>query len=341
MPYDAEGNWAPMPRCEKTLDEMKAEIRAAKGETYTEKAGAMVYLARHAEPLVGRGGKESRLADKMQETIAVEWGRTTHMPQNPPLTKRGRQQAVDLGTSLIGKGITRIYCSPFLRCVQTAEQVSAVFNCPFQVELGLCEWLIKAWYPTDPQPQMCSTTINEVYPSCDGSYRQLVKDIQYPEDDEDMRNRLAASMKHIVRDGHGASGHNFGGVLVIGHASGIEHLAKALTLDDIDIPPTPFCSTTALRKQADGSWSVLGHESYKMITALDHNYLSQGHTLRAFQPQSVPLPGTTATSGLHADLAFLDGHQFGSGMSSMDGDGDGTLTRAEWMSQMSSNDLKQ
>merc|ERR1712093_675971 len=108
------------------------------------------------------------------------------MPLNPPLTRRGRQQATELGESLVGKGITHIYCSPFLRCVQTAEQAGAVLKVPFRVENSLCEWLIKAWYPTDPRPQMCPESIHEVYPTCDGSYQQLINDVSYPEPDDEM-----------------------------------------------------------------------------------------------------------------------------------------------------------
>jgi broad specificity phosphatase PhoE len=51
----------------------------------------------------------------MQKAIVAEWHATTKMPQNPPLTRRGRQQGKELGEALIGKGISHIYCSPFLR----------------------------------------------------------------------------------------------------------------------------------------------------------------------------------------------------------------------------------
>ena len=64
---------------------------------------------------VGRGGSEGRLESEIQKAIVDEWHATTKMPQNPPLTRRGRQQGKELGEALIGKGISHIYCSPFLR----------------------------------------------------------------------------------------------------------------------------------------------------------------------------------------------------------------------------------
>jgi broad specificity phosphatase PhoE len=320
-----------------TLEEMKAQIRAQRAPSTTCRPGAMVYVARHGEPLVGRGGKESRLEDDLQIAVAAEWAKTTKMPQNPPLSRRGRQQGLELGQALIGKGVSHVYCSPFLRCVQTAEAVAEVLNCPFRVEMGLCEWLIKPWYPSDPRPQMCGESIFEVYPTCDGSYNSLVKEVDYPEEDDKMRARLDASMKHLVGDGHGAAGLNFGSILVIAHASGIEALCKAL-VPSASILPTPFCSLTAMEKTAYGTWMmsdgalniqgptydrlqrVLTQDpTLRLYGEIEHDYLSQGHTLSEFKPSFVPLPGTKPTSGLAA----------------MDADGDGTLDRSEWMKMVS------
>ena len=92
------------------------------------------------------------------------------------------------------------------------------------------------------------------------------------------------------------------------HASGIDALCQAL-VPHVSIPPHPFCGITSMQKQGDGSWG--------MVTELDHNFLQQGHTLSTVKPSFVPLPGTKPTSGL----------------AGMDADGDGVLTRGEWMSQ--------
>jgi len=155
---------------------------------------------------------------------------------------------------------------------------------------------------------MCGESVWEVYPSCEGTYPQLYKELEYPESDDKMRERLYKAMRHIVGDGHGAAGLNFGSVLVIGHASGIDALCDSL-VGDVDTPPFPFCGLTSMQKASDGSWS--------MTSGLEQNFLSQGHTLSDVKPSFVPLPGTKATSGL----------------AGMDKDGDGTLTRGEWMSE--------
>ena len=45
-----------------------------------------------------------------------------------PLTKEGRRQAADLVESLGAVGLTRIYSSPFRRCVQTVAPLAAALN---------------------------------------------------------------------------------------------------------------------------------------------------------------------------------------------------------------------
>ncbi len=48
-----------------------------------------------------------------------------------PLTALGRQQAAELAHSLASVPMVRIYSSPLLRAVQTAEIISATLNMPF------------------------------------------------------------------------------------------------------------------------------------------------------------------------------------------------------------------
>ena len=51
-----------------------------------------IFLARHAEPLVGKAGGGRRLEDAFEVKCAKAWLDTTINPQNPPLTRRGRKQ---------------------------------------------------------------------------------------------------------------------------------------------------------------------------------------------------------------------------------------------------------
>ena len=58
----------------------------------------------------------------------------------PPLTGLGEKQAQRAGESLKGEGITRLYCSPMLRALQTAKIIGDILNLAPHVFVGLHEW---------------------------------------------------------------------------------------------------------------------------------------------------------------------------------------------------------
>lgn len=79
-----------------------------------------LYLIRHGQS-TNNEGKLPRVAD-------------------PPLTDIGVKQAHWVGESLKDEGITRLYCSPMLRTLQTAQMVSDSLDLPPHVFVGLHEW---------------------------------------------------------------------------------------------------------------------------------------------------------------------------------------------------------
>lgn len=79
-----------------------------------------IILMRHAERL-----------DRALEAKGEDWISTADRPQDPPLSSAGCQQAHYMGQYLRKYPIHKILCSPFIRCVQTADIVAE--------ELGLTE----------------------------------------------------------------------------------------------------------------------------------------------------------------------------------------------------------
>ena len=59
---------------------------------------------------------------------------------DPSLTHLGRGQAGCVGKALKAKGIHRLYCSPMLRALQTAEIIGRILSLPPHVYVGLHEW---------------------------------------------------------------------------------------------------------------------------------------------------------------------------------------------------------
>lgn len=100
--------------------------------------GKKVYLARHGERV---------------DFVDPKWQLTAALPDDPPLTARGEQQALDLGRFLRPLNIATIYTSPFQRCVRTAALASSQLEKPLKVrvEPGACEWLNALWYTNDPR----------------------------------------------------------------------------------------------------------------------------------------------------------------------------------------------
>ena len=140
----------------------------------------MLFIIRHAERL-----------DRQQP----EWSDLALRPQDTPLSQRGVRQAARLGKWLYGRlpvhQPTAIFCSPFIRCVQTANAIaeqleglqrdglhasSATRIC---IEPGLCEDMAymshlacrEPWY-LNPADLMC------VSPRVDLKYKPL-RDVRF------------------------------------------------------------------------------------------------------------------------------------------------------------------
>ena len=79
-----------------------------------------LYLIRHGQS-TNNEGKLPRVAD-------------------PPLTDIGLEQARWVGESLKDEGITRLYSSPMLRTLQTAQIISDIIDLPPHIFVGLHEW---------------------------------------------------------------------------------------------------------------------------------------------------------------------------------------------------------
>eukprot|EP00588_Corethron_pennatum_P030317 CAMPEP_0194335832 /NCGR_PEP_ID=MMETSP0171-20130528/70875_1 /TAXON_ID=218684 /ORGANISM="Corethron pennatum, Strain L29A3" /LENGTH=215 /DNA_ID=CAMNT_0039099059 /DNA_START=9 /DNA_END=653 /DNA_ORIENTATION=- len=94
-----------------------------------------IFISRHAERL-----------DRAMEKEGLSWLNTAVRPQDPPLSSHGCTQARLLGAHLAvhphGKLISRVVCSPLVRCVQTADAVAAALGLgprSILVEPGACE----------------------------------------------------------------------------------------------------------------------------------------------------------------------------------------------------------
>ena len=89
-------------------------MRSSDFENSDGPGAAMVFVIRHAERL---------------DRADPSWSSKALRPQDTPLSETGKYQAKRLGKWLYGRLPTRaplaIFCSPFIRCVQTADAIAS------------------------------------------------------------------------------------------------------------------------------------------------------------------------------------------------------------------------
>ena len=155
-----------------------------------------VWIARHGNRL---------------DFVTPQWFETAERRYDPPLSEDGIIQAQELGQRLKREEISHIFSSPFLRTIQTANQVAEILDLPIKLEAGLSEWLNPYWMTERPEihPQ---EFLGDRFPRIDWNYRSKVVP-QYPESEEVMLERAAETARRLIAEfsedillvGHGAS----------------------------------------------------------------------------------------------------------------------------------------
>jgi broad specificity phosphatase PhoE len=155
-----------------------------------------VWIARHANRL---------------DFVNPEWFNSAKRRYDPPLSEDGFIQARQLGQRLKSANICQIFSSPFLRAIQTANEIAEILDLQLKLEAGLSEWHNLDWMTETPEthPQ---ELLKKEFPRIDWNYDSRVTP-RYPESEEEMYHRTAATAKKLVAEftedillvGHGAS----------------------------------------------------------------------------------------------------------------------------------------
>ncbi|NDJ20363.1 histidine phosphatase family protein [Nostoc sp. B(2019)] len=157
----------------------------------------IVWIARHANRL---------------DFVNPDWFLTAERRYDPPLSDDGVVQAQQLANRLKSEDIAHIFASPFLRTVQTANQVAEVLNLSIKLETGLSEWLNPAWMTEEPE-RLSTSALVELFPRIDIGYTSRIA-AKYPETHEKVRERSGQTArclaneffpKNILLVAHGAS----------------------------------------------------------------------------------------------------------------------------------------
>ena len=183
-----------------------------------------VWIARHGNRL---------------DFVNPEWFNTAERRYDPPLSDDGVVQAQELAARLKNEAITQIFVSPFLRTIQTANEVAQVLDLPLKLEWGFCEWLNPQWMTQMPEthPQ---EWLAERYPLIDWSYQSWLKP-QYPETETELNIRTAQTIQHLVK----TYSEN---ILVVGHGGSVFGTTQGL-VPNIEGFRVSLCSLTKLVKE--------------------------------------------------------------------------------------------
>lgn len=116
-----------------------------------------------------------------------------------PLTETGLNNSIKLIDFLKKENITKIYCSPFIRTLQTIYPFAKSTNTKINLEYGLCELHHQDLIPKKALgitlPEYLAIAFNS-----DLDYKTVIKstDIVYPETNKDVGKRVKKFLQNLI-----------------------------------------------------------------------------------------------------------------------------------------------
>lgn len=179
----------------------------------------------------------------------LSWGKTALRPHDPGLSATGVANAEAVGARLAGEGITRIFTSPYRRCLETAAPIAEALGALVAIEPGVAELQHPDWGPGVAE---MLTDVAMVEAACLMRGR-LTRDHapvcvpRPPETIDEAFARAAGTVEALVSGSPET-------LLIVGHAVSILGVVKGLTTYAGDVP-CPFASLFRLDWSNDG-WVV-------------------------------------------------------------------------------------
>ena len=189
-----------------------------------------VWIARHGNRL---------------DFINPEWFNTALRRYDPPLSDDGFIQAAELGQRLKSEQIKHIFASPFLRTIQTANEIAQILALPIKLEAGLGEWHNGEWMTESPEthPQ---DFLQQKFPLIDWNYQSHLHP-QYPETEDDVNRRTATTVKQLVSE-------YSEDILIVGHGASVYGATQGLVAN-LPESKVALCSLTKIVGNGD-EWNL-------------------------------------------------------------------------------------
>lgn len=188
-----------------------------------------------------------------RDTVDPEFESYADRIHDPDLTELGRWQAWRVGRRFAENGVTfdAVYASPFLRTVQTADEICRELSRTVRLEPGLGEHRNPEWFDSDPETASYDDLV-DWFDTVRLDHDPVVIP-EFPEHHEEAERRAGEAARRLVETTR-MDGSDTGNVLLVGHGMTVGGVASGL-VGSTEGVEAPLCGITRIDRDGDG-WGL-------------------------------------------------------------------------------------
>jgi broad specificity phosphatase PhoE len=182
-----------------------------------------------------------------QDSVDPDWETHADRLHDPPLTDLGRWAAWRVGRRFATEEPTldAVYASPFLRAVETADEICRETGLTTALEPGLGEHRNPDWFDAEPET-VPSEQLAEWFDAVRLDHQpRVVPD--FPESHEEALKRVGDTAQRLADEAAGT-------VLLVGHGLTIGGVVQGL-VGSAEAADAPLCGLTRMTRAGDG-WEL-------------------------------------------------------------------------------------
>ena len=181
-----------------------------------------------------------------RDSVDPDWEAVADRVHDPPLTELGRWAAWRVGRRFAGRDMEfdAVYASPFLRAVETADEICRELETVFGLERGLGEYRNPEWFDDEPETLPRDALCDRFASLRPGHDSHIVP--AFPETHDAATARIAEAARLLAA--------GVDSLLLVGHGITIAGVVAGLAGPDADVA-APLCGVTRLER-VGGSWRV-------------------------------------------------------------------------------------
>ncbi|MFB6167981.1 MAG: histidine phosphatase family protein [Haloferacaceae archaeon] len=176
-----------------------------------------------------------------QDSVDPEWAQTADRVHDPGLTELGRWAAWRVGRRLAADPPDAVYASPFLRTVETADEICREAGVETVLEPGLGEHRNPEWFDAEPET-LSHATLADRFDTVRLDHDPYVVP-SFPETGPAASARVGETARQIAADADGT-------VLLVGHGLTVGGVVDGLvgSTEGVD---APLCGLTRLAREGE------------------------------------------------------------------------------------------